>query len=67
VVGAHSGCKWEVVSGRVAVAGESEVENIEKTFLYYMYSLLWSSSGGRGGKTWVTTSEGSRKKNWGGD
>ncbi len=26
IVVAHSGCKWEVVCGRVAVAGDSEIE-----------------------------------------
>ncbi len=26
IVVAHSGCKWKVVLGRVAVAGESEFE-----------------------------------------
>ncbi len=26
IVVAHSGCKWEVVCDRVAVAGESEIE-----------------------------------------
>ncbi len=26
IVAAHSGCKWEVVCCRVAVAGESEME-----------------------------------------
>ncbi len=25
-VAAHSGCKWKVVCGRVAVAGDSEIE-----------------------------------------
>ncbi len=26
IVAAHNGCKWEVVCGRMAVAGESEFE-----------------------------------------